>query len=248
MLPFWGTKDAPILGHNDALPPATRSPPTMPKSKRAQKVTLSKTVRKGRERKEAIIEEVRDCVGRYKNVLVFETSNMPNTALKDVRARLRSSRIFFGRNKLIAAALGRTSSNAYRDGLDLVAEALLGGEAGIIFTDESLDAVQQALRESEVPEYARSGFEATEDVTLCEGELPQFAHSIEPYLRKLGMPTKLQAGTVVLLCDYHVCKAGDVINSDQAKILQLVDNKMAVFQATLTCHWSEGKFRPLSEE
>jgi len=220
----------------------------MPKSKRSQKISLTKTVRKGRERKEAIVEEVRGCVDRYKSVLVFETCNMRNTPLKELRARLRSSRLFFGRNKLIAAALGRTVADAYRVGLDQVSESLLGGEAGLIFTDEPLEVVQQALKDSEVPEYARSGFEATEDVTLEEGELPQFAHSMEPYLRKLGMPTKLVAGTVVLLCNYPVCVAGDVINSDQAKILQLIDNKMAVFKAVLTCHWSEGEFRPLSAE
>eukprot|EP00967_Tisochrysis_lutea_P058142 scaffold73874_cov32-Tisochrysis_lutea.AAC.1 len=166
----------------------------MPKSKRAQKITLAKTVRKGRERKEAIVEEVRGCVDRYVNLYVFETSNMRNTALKDVRARLRTSRIFFGRNKLIAAALGRKASDAYRDGLDHVADALLGGEAGIIFSDEPLEAVQQILKDSEVPEYARAGFEATEDVTLPAGDLAGFSHSMEPYLRKLGMPTKLQSG------------------------------------------------------
>lgn len=194
------------------------------------------------------MEEVRGCVDRYVNLYVFETSNMRNTALKDVRARLRTSRIFFGRNKLIAAALGRKASDAYRDGLDHVADALLGGEAGIIFSDEPLEAVQQILKDSEVPEYARAGFEATEDVTLPAGDLAGFSHSMEPYLRKLGMPTKLQSGVIVLLCDYPVCQAGDVINSDQAKILQLLDKKMAVFKAVLTCHWSRGEFRTLSQD
>lgn len=218
----------------------------MPKSKRAQKVTLSKTVSKGRERKVAIIDEVRDCVDRYKSVLVFEANNMRNAALKDVRVRLRSSRIFFGRNKLIAAALGRTAADAYRAGLDEVADGLLGGEAGLIFTDESLEAVQQALSESRVPEYARAGFEATEDVVLPQGVLSQFAGSMEPYLRKLGLPTKLQAGAVQLLCDYTVCKAGDVVSSDQAKLMQLLDVKQALFELTLTCRWSEGQFQRLA--
>lgn len=219
----------------------------MPKSKRAQKITLSKTVRKGRERKEAIVEEVRDCVDRYKSVFVFSAANMRNSALKDVRGRLRTSRLFFGRNKLIGAALGRTESDAYRAGLEQVAAAIMGGEFGLIFTDETLEAVQQVLSDSRVPEYARAGFEATEEVVLQEGELPQFPHSIEPYLRKLGMPTKLQAGTVILLGEHTVCNEGDVLSADQAKILQLLDIKMAVFDVTLTCQWSKGEFRPIAK-
>merc|ERR1712070_574651 len=100
----------------------------MPKSKREQKVTLSKTQKKGRERKVGLMEEVRQCVDQYTTIFVFTASNMRNAALKDVRAALKTSRIFFGRNKLIAAALGRSASDEYRDGLSKVASTLLGGE------------------------------------------------------------------------------------------------------------------------
>lgn len=70
-----------------------------------------------------------------------------NTALKSVRATLRSSRIFFGRNKLIATALGRTPSDEYADALHEVASSLLGGEAGLLFTDEPLEAVRKCFAE-----------------------------------------------------------------------------------------------------
>ena len=43
----------------------------MPKSKREQKITLSRTGKKGRDRKQAIIEEVRECVDKYKSLYVF---------------------------------------------------------------------------------------------------------------------------------------------------------------------------------
>ena len=75
-----------------------------------------------------------------------------NTALKSVRATLRSSRIFFGRNKLIATALGRTPSDEYADALHEVASSLLGGEAGLLFTDEPLEAVRKCFAEVLVSE------------------------------------------------------------------------------------------------
>ena len=57
----------------------------MPKSKRERKITLSKTAKKGRDRKGAILEEVRGCVDEYTNLFVFSAQSMRNTALQDVR-------------------------------------------------------------------------------------------------------------------------------------------------------------------
>ena len=214
----------------------------MPKSKRERKVTLSKTAKKGRDRKGAIMEEVRGCVDSYTNLFVFSSQNMRNTALKDVRAQLRTSRIFYGRNKLMAAALGRGASEEYRDGLSQVAQSLLGGDTGLIFTNETHESVRRCLKSAQVPEYARSGFEATRDVTLGESDLSSFPHSMEPFLRKLGLPTQLKAGVVTLLGDYTVCRKGQPLSPEAAKMLQLLDIKLAVFKLSLRCRWSDGEF------
>lgn len=43
-------------------------------------------------------------------------------------------------------------------------------------------------------DYARSGNQAQMDVTLDEGPLEQFPHSMEPQLRQLGLPAALKKG------------------------------------------------------
>lgn len=217
----------------------------MPRSKRERKITLSKTAKKGRDRKEEILQEVRQCIDSYSSILVFTADNMRNTALKDVRQTLRDSRLFFGRNKLMAAAMGRSASDEYRDGLSEVANMLLGGEAGLIFTNASLESVQQCIEAAQAPEYARAGFKATRDVTLEAGELAGFSHSMEPFLRKLGLPTRLHCGVVSLLAEHQVCRVGQTLTGDQAKILQLLDIKLAVFRLSLRCRWSQGDFEVL---
>lgn len=45
-------------------------------------------------------------------------------------------------------------------------------------------------------DYSRSGNIATQEVTLEEGALPDFSHSMEPQLRQLGLPTSLKKGKV----------------------------------------------------
>ena len=213
----------------------------MPKSKREQKVTLSKAQKKGRARKESIMDEVRSCFDTYSSVYVFTAANMRNAALKDVRGALKTSRIFFGRNKLVAAALGRSASDEYRDGLSKVASALLGGEAGLLFTNEPEQTVRQCFESMQVAEFARAGTPATREVNLEAGALT-FPHSMEPYLRKLGLPTKLTNGVVMLLADHTVCRDEQELSGDQAKLLQLLDIKMATFALSLQCRWSEDDF------
>ncbi|KAL1496638.1 hypothetical protein AB1Y20_014241 [Prymnesium parvum] len=217
----------------------------MPKSKRDKKVTLSKTQKKGRARKESIVDEVRHCVDTFQALYVFTSDNMRNAALKTVRQKLRESRIFFGRTKLLAAALGKTPSDEYRDGISEAAKLLRGHEAGMLFTNDSHDKIVQTFESSQTEEFARAGTAATDTVVLEEGPLDGFPHNMEPYLRKLGLPTKLNNGVVHLLTSHTVCREGDELDGDQAKLLQLLGIKMSVFKLSLRCRWSDGDLQML---
>ena len=214
----------------------------MPRNKREQVVSLTKTQKKGRARKESIVDEVRAAADNFSSCYVFTADNMRNTALKEVRQKLGGSRIFFGRTKLLSAALGRTPAEEHRDALSQVAQCLLGCEAGLIFTNESKEAVHAVVEATQVSEFARSGAEATEDVELPEGPMLNFPHNMEPYLRKLGLPTRLDNGVVTLMTSHAVCRAGATLDSDQAKLLQLLGIKMALFRLSLRCRWEDGDF------
>ena len=54
---------------------------------------------------------------------------------------------------------------------------------------------------------------------IVTGPLELFSHSIEPYLRSLGLPTSLEKGKVTMLQEFRVCEAGDTVTPEQAKIL-----------------------------
>ena len=220
----------------------------MPKSKRAQKVTLSKTQKKTHDRKQNIIDEVRQCADDYAAAYVVDAQNMRNSALKEVRRLLAgSSRLFFGRTKLLSSALGRTPADEHRDGLSNIAGLLHGqGECGLLFTNETTERVREIFAQTQVEEFARAGARATHTVELPRGPLTQFPHNMEPYLRKLGLPTKLDTGVVTLLVEYVVCREGATLESDQTKLLQLLGIKMALFKLELKGKWTRDdcKFEP----
>lgn len=129
-------------------------------------------------------------------------------------------RFFFGRNKVIALALGRIPEEEYKDNLHKLSKKLTG-LCTLMFTNRSVDEITtytyifspifcnffkiftceiivlsfRFFKNYKVPDFARSGNLATKDVDLDEGPLEYFPHSMEPFLRKLGLPVVLQKGT-----------------------------------------------------
>ncbi|KAK9929481.1 hypothetical protein M0R45_026577 [Rubus argutus] len=214
----------------------------MPKSKRDRPVTLSKTKRKGREHKEAVVNTIKQASEDYNSVYVFSFENMRNLKFKEFRDQLKTtSRFFLGSNKVMQIALGRSESDEIKDGLHKVSE-VLHGNAGLCFTNLPKEEVERLFNEYEEYDFARTGSIATEKVELKEGPLEQFSHEMEPFLRKQGMPVRLNKGVVELVADYLVCEEGKPLSPESARILRLLGSKTATFRLHLICRWSPGEF------
>ncbi|XP_052762816.1 mRNA turnover protein 4 homolog [Mya arenaria] len=217
----------------------------MPKSKRDKKISLTQTRKKGLELKQKLIEDIRESVDQYARIFTFSVHNMRNTYLKDIRLDWKHSRFYFGKNKVMSLALGRTSSDEYRENLHNICTHLKG-QTGLLFTNKTKDEVVKYFADFHKSDYARSGVEATQEVTLEEGPLPDFSHAMEPQLRQLGLPTALKKGVITLLKDHKVCNLGQILSPEQARILKLFGYQMAEFKVTVENMWSNtGKFEEI---
>ncbi|KAL6419995.1 hypothetical protein ACFW04_011020 [Cataglyphis niger] len=194
----------------------------MPKSKRDKKVSLTKTNKKGLILKQRIVEDVKKCVEDYNRIFLISIQNTRNTKLLDL---------------IIALGLGKSQETEVADGIHKLANAIknhsIKGQCGLLFTNRSKKQVVEWAQEYEEREYARSGFVTPETVELPEGPLSQFQHSMEPQLRKLGMPTSLQKGVITLIKPFKVCQKDDILTPEQAQILKLLDRPLAVFKLLL---------------
>lgn len=214
----------------------------MPKSKRDRPVTLSKTKKKGRGHKESIVNAIRQAVENYSSIYVFSFENMRNLKFKEFREKLKStSRFFLGSNKVMQIAIGRSVADEIRPGLRKVSK-LLHGDTGLFFTNLPKEEVQRLFNEYEEYDFARTGSTAVEKVELKEGPLDQFTHEMEPFLRKQGMPVRLNKGVVELVSDFVVCEEGTPLSPESARILRLLGIKMATFRLHLVCRWSPDEF------
>ncbi|KAH7727904.1 ribosomal protein L10 domain containing protein [Aphelenchoides avenae] len=211
----------------------------MPRSKRDKEVSLTKVKKKTRETKENLIQEVRASVEKYANVFVYSIENMRSKKFLDIRQKYKSnSRFFYGKNNVMSLALGRSAENEVAEGISKLCSCLKG-QCGLMFTNAPSDDVKRFFEEYAEEDYARAGQMAEQEISLEQGPLKQFAFSMEPQLRKLGLPTKLEKGVIELHKPFTVCNEGDVLNAEQAKILKLLDIKMSLFKVALTGHWSK---------
>jgi len=210
----------------------------MPKSRRDKKVSLTKTSKHGMDWKKKMVTEIRDAAEKHDTVYVFRVVGMRGNGLRELRKSFRKSRIFLGKNKVMALALGKDPQGEVRPNIHHIS-ARLQGECGLLFTSEESDKVESFFENFVEKDYARSGTIATETVTLEEGPLTQFAHSMEPHLRSLGLPTSLKRGVITLIKEYNVCQKGQTLNPEQAKILKQLAIPMSEFRILPDSVWSQ---------
>ncbi|KAG9403662.1 mRNA turnover 4 [Aphanomyces cochlioides] len=218
----------------------------MPKSKRVRQKPLTQTNKKGAELKKGVVESIRSAIDEYKTVYVFSFENMRTNHFKVVRADFSESRFFLGKNKVMKVALGRTPEEEYADNLYKLASDI-SGSVGLLMTNKSHDEVADYFKKLSIEDYAKSGFVSTETVTIPAGPQPQFVGSMVESLRQLGLPVDLKRGVIVLNNDHTICKEGQTLTPEQAKLLVHFDKKMSNFHVELLSRWSsDGKFERLA--
>lgn len=222
----------------------------MPKSKRSKVVHTSQVQKKpAKEINAALFELVQEAVDAYQHIFVFSVDNMRNTYLKEVRQHFSDSRMFFGKTKVMAKALGLTDAEEHAPGLHKLSK-YLQGSVGLLCSNREPKEVLEYFEGFVEVDFARAGMDATRTFTVpagvvystggeqpAEQDLPM-PHSLEATVRKWGMPTKLDKGKVICLEDYTVCKEGKPMNSDQTALLKLFGIATAEFKVQVLAYWS----------
>ncbi|KAL5612594.1 hypothetical protein BROUX41_004311 [Berkeleyomyces rouxiae] len=227
----------------------------MPKSRRNKSISLTQVDKKGREHKDKLFANVREAVGEYQHCVVFSIDNSRNNYLKTVRQELNDSAIFFGKSKLMAKALGLTPEEAQAPGLEHLTPHI-HGQVGLLFTNRPAADVLAYLGSIHEADYARAGTPASRTFVIPAGVVYATAgavapehdvvleHTLEPELRKLGVPTRMVHGKVVLgeedgsTEDYVVCKQGQVLDSRQTRLLKMFGAPISEFRVRVVAYWS----------
>jgi hypothetical protein len=65
------------------------------------------------------------------------------------------------------------------------------------------------------------------------------AHSLEEYLLKIGLPIELHNGIISMREEKQICKVGQVLTSNDTKILKLFQVEMVEFHMKIVSHWNK---------
>ena len=153
-------------------------------------------------------------------------------------------RLFFGKTKVMAKALGTSPEDEYQLSTHQLSKFLVGN-VGLLFTNREPSAIKEYFSSLAKTDFARAGTVATRSFTVpagivyslggeieAEQDVPM-AHSLEPELRKLNMPTSLTKGKITLDNPYTVCKESEVLDSRQTRLLKLFGVATAEFTVKL---------------
>ena len=210
----------------------------MPKSKRPTRVSLSVVKKKNKlEHKQKHYELIQESLDKHTHLFVLKPHNMRNSQLKALRERFIGSDFFIGKNRIMARALGTEEASEYKLNTRKMAN-LLHGERILFITSDDKDDVLDYFRTQKVVDYARGGFVPIETIERHPGPI-QLNHSLEPHLRALGMPTRLKNGIIHLENEFVLCSAGKAITPEQAKLLKLLEIKLAEFRLDVLGVWSQ---------
>lgn len=227
---------------------------TMPSSKRNRIIPTSRTKKNRKDLLRRLHSSIQSLAITYRYIYVFDVLNMRNTFMKQVRTDFSSdSRIVMGKTKVTMVALGKDEETEVVPGVSQL-EPYIKGEVGLLFTNRDVAEVQEYFAGFANLDFARSGTEAPMEVRIPPGEIyTQYAVDggeddllplqIEPQLRKLGVPTRIKQGKVVLedapdeAMDseegYVVCNEGDMLDPRQTSILKILGVRMSEFKMGL---------------
>ncbi|CAK7240192.1 MAG: mRNA turnover and ribosome assembly protein [Sporothrix thermara] len=238
----------------------------MPKSKREKLLHMSQVQKKTREHKDRLFQNIRDAVPEFEHCYVVRVDNMRNQYIKDVRQEMTDGRLFLGKTKLMARALGTAPEDAMAPGIDRLASRYLRGSVGVLFSNRKPDDITAYLEALCPVDFARAGTVASRDVVIPRGPLYStggnvaadndvpIAISLEPELRRLGMPVRLLRGKVVLeeapesdeanadtdaaAEGYVVCRAGQTLDGRQTRLLRLFSICLSEFRIEVLAYWT----------
>ncbi|CAH8465293.1 unnamed protein product, partial [Dicrocoelium dendriticum] len=147
-------------------------------------------------------------------------------------------RIIFGKNKITSLALKQGAKDTHHRTLQDLA-VHLKGQCALLLTDLEVPDLRKQFDAFRSSEFARPGVLASQSVTIVAGPLQKFSHTMEPYLRQLGLEVKLVRGVIHLEKDHKVCERDEVLTPEQCRILKHFDVQMSEFRVAIIASWSE---------
>jgi len=173
-----------------------------------------------KEKKAQYIEKFAAVFEKHTRILVVSCDNIGSAHMQKIRKQLRGqATILMGKNTLMRKAI---RMNAERNPKWAGLLPAIVGNVGLVFTEGDLASIRDILTSARVPAAAKVGIIAPQNVLLPKGQT-----SLEPtktsFLQALNIASKINKGTIEIINDVNLIKAGDKVGPSEAQLLQMLD-------------------------
>lgn len=177
--------------------------------------------KKTKARKYQLAEELADHFDNYSRLFIVECDNVGSDQIHGIRRNLRGKALLYcGKNTQMRRVIRQLEENG-RPELDKVRQACKLNVA-LIFTNEDLVQIRDAIIENKKPSAAKAGAAAQCDVTIPKG-LTGLEPSMTAFLQALNISSKITKGSIEIINDVELLKTGQKIDASQAALLQKLE-------------------------
>jgi large subunit ribosomal protein LP0 len=170
------------------------------------------------EKKEAYHQRLCDYLNTYERAFVVGADNVGSKQMSDIRAALRPDTIILmGKNTMMKRSIRLYCEETGNDQWAPLLDELVGN-VGLVFTKGDLAQVKAEIAKYKVGAPARVGLVAPNDVTIPAGGTGMDP-SQTSFFQALAIATKINKGTIEIVSDVHLIKAGDKVGASEAALL-----------------------------
>jgi large subunit ribosomal protein LP0 len=155
----------------------------------------------------------------YPRCFIVGADNVGSRQMQKIRIALRGTAVvLMGKNTMMRKAIrGHMENNPALEKL----LPFIKGNVGLVFTKGDLPDVRRIIQENKVAAPAKAGAMAPLDVTV-----PAQSTSLGPektsFFQALAIQTKISKGTIEILNDVKLIKAGDRVGASEATLLNML--------------------------
>jgi large subunit ribosomal protein LP0 len=187
-------------------------------------------------RLKALLEE-------YPSIFIVNVDNVGSNQMHQIRHSLRGRAIILmGKNTMVRRALKTLiNDNPQHDKL----LPHVKGNIGFVFTKGDLKETRDVILSNRVRAPAKAGAVAPVDVVVPGGNT-----GMEPgktsFFQALGVPTKIARGTIEIINDVHLVKAGGKVGASEATLLNMLNISPFTYGLTVLQIYDNGTTFPPS--
>jgi large subunit ribosomal protein LP0 len=173
-----------------------------------------------RAQKAEYFEKIKDLVETYKSCFIVTVDNVGSQQMHLIRKSLRGDAVvLLGKNTMVRRALRQFAADIPE--LDRLLP-LVRGNMGFVFTNNDLKDIRERILANKVAAPARAGALAPLDVYVEAGNTGMDP-SKTSFFQALGVPTKIARGTIEIVSQVHLVKAGTKVGASEATLLNMLN-------------------------